>query len=107
MWVLTTYHPHNKRDGDYGTPPTLSNMFSPALWSTLECLLHLKKKKKSYRIILTKINPDTRELHSSDQEQAGKYAFKNLTSCSAFKLDINIYKLTHWKYFKKLIRLPT
>lgn len=45
MWVLTTYHPHNKRDGDYGTPPTLSNMFSPALWSTLECLLHLKKKK--------------------------------------------------------------
>lgn len=45
MWDLIAYHPRGNRDGDYGTPPKLSNMSSPAPWSTLERLATLKKKK--------------------------------------------------------------
>lgn len=58
MWDLTTYHPHDNHDGDYGTPPKLSNMFHLPTGMLWKCLFHLKKK--SYRIILTnKINPGT------------------------------------------------
>lgn len=44
MWDLITCHPHDNHDGDYGTPPKLSNMFSPAHWSTLEMVVPFKKK---------------------------------------------------------------
>lgn len=45
MWDLIAYHPRGNRDGDYGTPPKLSNMSSRAPWSTLERLATLKKEK--------------------------------------------------------------
>lgn len=46
MWVLITYRPHDNHDDDYGTPPQLSNMFSPGHWGTLEMLAPFKKKVK-------------------------------------------------------------
>jgi len=46
MWGLITYHAHDNHDVDYGTPHSLSNMFSPAHWGSLEILAPLKTNKQ-------------------------------------------------------------